>query len=67
VSDTLRIVILEDGTIKTETPEVISPAVHSSADSFLRDIAVLTGGPVTRTAKGRTVAAAVDKTAKQGG
>jgi hypothetical protein len=45
--DTLEITILEDGTIKTETSP-ISPANHQNAEDFMRDMAVLAGGAVTR-------------------
>jgi len=43
MSDTIRITILEDGTIKTETDRV-SQANHSNAEGFLRDVARSAGG-----------------------
>jgi hypothetical protein len=46
--DTLRITILEDGTIKTETDDLSGPN-HASADKFLKDVERLTGGESTRT------------------
>lgn len=50
MSDRLLVSILPDGTIRTETG-AIGTVNHSSADSFLRDVSILTGGPVTRTAR----------------
>lgn len=50
MSDTMRIEILADGTIKTTT-DPISPAVHASAEAFMKDLQTLTGGPTTRTAR----------------
>jgi hypothetical protein len=41
--DTLNFKIEEDGTITTESPNMISPANHKSADSFLRLLDELTG------------------------
>lgn len=48
--DTMRIKVLEDGTIRTET-DPISPAVHASAEQFVRDLATLAGGDTTRKAR----------------
>ena len=45
--DKLDIRILPDGTIKTASDEV-SPANHRQAEEFLRLLALLTGGPVSR-------------------
>ena len=45
--DSMRITILEDGTIKTETDRVSAPN-HSNAESFLRLMATLTGGKTER-------------------
>ena len=50
MSDTMRITILEDGTIKTET-DPISAANHQSAEAFLKDITILAGNPAARKAK----------------
>lgn len=47
MSDHMRITILADGTLKTETDSV-SDANHSLAEDFLAFVARLTGGPVTR-------------------
>lgn len=49
-SDTMKITILDDGTIKTETDK-ISAANHQSAEAFLKDVTVLAGGPVERQRK----------------
>lgn len=46
----MRIEILPDGTIKTTT-DPISNANHQSAEAFMRDIATLTGGPTSKTAR----------------
>lgn len=43
MSDTLKITILADGTIRTETDQ-ISQANHDSAEEFLRQVRTLTGG-----------------------
>lgn len=51
MADTLRITILEDGTIKTETDQV-SGANHSSAEGFLNTLTQLGGAPGVRTRKG---------------
>ena len=50
MSDTLRMIILEDGTIRTETDRVSAPN-HQSAELFLLDITRATGGEATRTRK----------------
>lgn len=51
--DEMRITILDDGTIKTET-NPISPANHASAEAFMNDIARLTGGATNRVRRGHT-------------
>jgi hypothetical protein len=43
--DVLKLTILEDGTIRTET-EGISGANHASADAFVKGIDALMGGKV---------------------
>lgn len=48
--DSVKITILEDGTIKTETDRV-SQANHSNAEGFLREMARLAGGEVSRKGK----------------
>lgn len=50
-SDTLKIEILEDGTIKTTT-DAVSGANHANAEQFLAYIAKLTGGETSRTKRG---------------
>lgn len=50
MADTMRITILEDGTIKTESDQV-SAANHQSAEAFLKDVTVLAGGAVERARK----------------
>lgn len=50
MSDIIKITILDDGTIKTETDPISGPN-HQSAEAFLKDMTQLTGGPVTRKAK----------------
>lgn len=50
MSDKIKITILEDGTIKTETDSVSMPN-HGNAESFLRDMFKLAGGNITRKAK----------------
>lgn len=45
--DALKITILEDGTIKTETDQ-ISAANHQSAEAFLKDVTALAGGQMER-------------------
>lgn len=44
--DTINVEILPDGTIKVETG-VVSQANHLNGESFLREMAKLTGGEVT--------------------
>jgi hypothetical protein len=53
--DSVKITILEDGTIRTETSKVSGPN-HQSAEAFLRDVSKLAGGEVTRTRKGGATA-----------
>lgn len=48
MTDTLRIVILGDGTIRTET-DAISGANHQSAEDFLKGVTLATGGEAQRT------------------
>lgn len=50
MSDTLRMTILEDGTIRTDTDRVSAPN-HQSAEAFLSDITRAMGGEATRTRK----------------
>ncbi len=50
MSDTMRIEILEDGTIKTTTDPISAPN-HQSAEGFMRDLAQLAGGETTRKAR----------------
>jgi hypothetical protein len=45
-SDTLKITILDDGTIKVETDQ-ISQANHRSADELVKLLGTLMGGDVT--------------------
>lgn len=51
MSDTLKILILPDGTIRTETSKVSAPN-HQSAEEFLMTVTRFTGGDVTRQRKG---------------
>jgi hypothetical protein len=48
--DTLRITVLPDGTIKTDTDKVSMPN-HANAEAFLREMARLAGGRSTLTLK----------------
>lgn len=48
--DKVKITILEDGTIKTETDAVSLPN-HSNCEAFLREMAKLAGGTIERKAK----------------
>jgi hypothetical protein len=48
--DSVKITILEDGTIKMETDKVSMPN-HMNAEAFLRDISKLAGGEITRKGK----------------
>lgn len=41
--DTIKVTILEDGTIRTDNDRISGPN-HSSAEQFMRDIAKLAGG-----------------------
>lgn len=50
MSDKMKITIMEDGTIKTDTDKVSLPN-HSNAESFLRNIARLAGGVMRRVLK----------------
>jgi hypothetical protein len=52
MSDTMKIEILADGSIKTTTDPISAPN-HSSAESFLKDVRTLAGGTVTRKARGK--------------
>jgi hypothetical protein len=47
-ADKLTLEILPDGTIKS-TADGVSAANHDNAESFLRNVATLAGGKVTRT------------------
>ena len=51
--DSIKITILEDGTIKVETDEV-GQANHASADRFLAEMARLAGGQTETTKKPHT-------------
>lgn len=51
MGDTLQIEILPDGTVKTTT-DPISMQNHQSAEAFLKGVTALTGGAVTRQARG---------------
>lgn len=44
----MKITILEDGTIKTETSDMAGPS-HKAADDFLKTVAKLAGGTVSET------------------
>ncbi|HUD74847.1 MAG TPA: hypothetical protein VMQ76_07230, partial [Terracidiphilus sp.] len=48
--DTIKIQILDNGQIKIETNAVSGPN-HTGAESLLREIARLAGGPTKRTMK----------------
>jgi hypothetical protein len=48
----MTIEILPDGTVKTTT-DPISPANHQSAEAFMKDLQTLTGGLVSRKARGK--------------
>ena len=45
--DTIHIEILPDGTIKTTT-DAVSGANHANAESFMKELARLTDGKMTR-------------------
>jgi hypothetical protein len=47
-ADKLTLEILPDGTIKS-TADGVSAANHDNAENFLRNVATLAGGKVTRT------------------
>ncbi len=49
--DTIRITILEDGTIKTDTDKVSMPN-HQNAEQFLRSVSTLAGGKTEIKLKG---------------
>lgn len=51
MSDILRITILGDGTVRTETDRISGPN-HQSAEDFLTQITLLTGGDGMRNRKG---------------
>jgi len=50
MADTMKITILDDGTIKTETDPISGPN-HQSAEAFLKDVTTLAGGTVGRQRK----------------
>ena len=54
--DKMQITILDDGTIKVETDK-ISPINHMTAESFLRNIAMASGGKQERKHKHGVVGA----------
>jgi hypothetical protein len=47
MADKIKISVLEDGTIKTETDRVSLPN-HANAEGFLREILKLAGGTIER-------------------
>jgi hypothetical protein len=49
--DTIRILVLADGTIKSTT-DPISPELHQTAEDFLTALTTLTGGDATREHRG---------------
>lgn len=49
--DNIKITILEDGTIKTETDKVSAPN-HSNAENFLSNMAKMAGGETKRRRRG---------------
>lgn len=51
--DAIKIEILADGTIKSETDKVSAPN-HTNAESFLTQMAKLAGGPAKRVSRGDT-------------
>ena len=55
--DTMKITILEDGTIKVET-DAISQANHMTAEAFMRNIATAGGTKQTRKHKRGIIGAA---------
>ena len=66
MSDKIKITILEDGTIKTETDRVSAPN-HSNAEQFLLHIAQLTGGITRRIMRaGASLHAALHEHTKDG-
>lgn len=50
MADIIKVTVLEDGTIKTETDAVSMPN-HQNAEAFLRDVGKLAGGLVERKQK----------------
>jgi hypothetical protein len=48
MADRIRLTLLRDGSIKTETDDVSAPN-HANADAFLANLRVLQGGPTTTT------------------
>ena len=50
--DMIKVTILEDGTIKTETDQ-ISAANHANATGFIQQMFTLVGGAVSRVMKPR--------------
>lgn len=50
--DRMSIKILEEGTIRTEIAGSVSAPNHQNAEAFLKEFALLTGGPVTRQRRG---------------
>lgn len=50
MADKIKVTILEDGTIKTET-DVVSAANHQNAEGFLRTVFSFAGGLFTRKMK----------------
>jgi hypothetical protein len=52
-SDTINVIILDDGTIKTETDKISAPN-HSSAEAFLAWVSKMTGGVTKRVGRGKS-------------
>lgn len=50
MSDSIRIEILADGTIKSTTDPISAPN-HQSAEAFMKDLQTLAGGQTTKTAR----------------
>jgi hypothetical protein len=56
--DTIRITVLDDGTIKTDTDRVSMPN-HANADGFLREVSRLAGGKTEIKIKGGSLHSAL--------
>jgi hypothetical protein len=53
IQDDILITVLDDGSVKIETPKV-SSANHTSAEAFLRELERMLGGQSVRVRKGNT-------------